>query len=445
MNDDGQKQEIKALLREITAQTEEMPQKEQFLDDIATRISGMKMHGKPVDDNKLLGTDLQQGAELFGLQEFTPKMQTDILLNLAYFRSDAFKDRVVASLGYDRLEDMSDRESEQDYDYITKRAEKAYENIDFEVEENPVCARMEGNDDGRYTLHIPDGKTQVSKELGQMHNSANVVAHEMAHYVYNAIEIYPGAVNYGKTDSPINSITENEINHEKFVDINKHVWKSDEFQKEYDEIYNNLPKETAAAVSNIVTKAKESSKKELLKDKEFLDEMEDHDNEGYERAADIHAASMLMLREGIWNPFGKEPLTIQQIKEFEHRHPNSRIFEYWNHEEATRFLNTVAQNEQGNSPADDQKKDLQQIIRDFDSQKFMSQLNQFATVMYGSDNTEAAQTEQKRPAHADRQQASQRQPLSAEDLMVMTTMNYETEAQSQNESQQTHRSAGCHI
>lgn len=426
MDDDKQKQQ----------------EKEQYLDDIAIRISGMKMDGKPVDDAKLLGADLLRGAELFGLQEFAPKVQTDILLNLAYFRSDAFKDRVVASLGYDRLDDMSGFHRELDYDRITERAEEAYKNIDFEVEENPILVRMEFDEDGRSVAYFPDGRTPLSKDLEPTYNSLSFVSHELAHYIYNPDDgIYPGSSTYGKSDSPINSITASEINHEKFLDIYENIWKSDEIQ----EIYDDLPEEDALNILGNLTKARESSKDELLKDKEFLMKMEEHDNLGYERAADIHAASMLMLRDGIWNPFGKEPLTTEKMEEFERRHPNSRIFEYWNREEATRFLNTIAQNGRDNSPTVGQKQNLQQMIRDFDSQKFMGQLSQFASFMSGGEAPEVALSEPKQPAHADSRQVSQGKPLSAETLIAMSAMNYEAEAQSLNESQQVHRSAGYHM
>lgn len=67
-----------------------------------------------------------------------------------------------------------------------------------------------------------------------------------------------------------------------------------------------------------------------------------HDNAGIERAADVLGVRMLMMQEGIWNPFTGEPVTTKQIKEFRKAHPDCRIFEYWNNKEAAYYLNNIA-------------------------------------------------------------------------------------------------------
>ena len=101
-NKDDEKQNTQPLVfdPEIMARVRELQNKEQYLDDIVARISSMKMDGQPIDDAKLLGSDLERGAEMFNLQEFSPKVQADIILGLAYFRSPAFEDREAQSLGY---------------------------------------------------------------------------------------------------------------------------------------------------------------------------------------------------------------------------------------------------------------------------------------------------------------------------------------------------------
>lgn len=184
---------------------------------------------------------------------------------------------------------------------------------------------------------------------------------------------------------------------------------------------------------------------EQLAEHEHVDIKLMHDNTGFERAADVHAARMIMLQEGIWNPFGNEPLKKEHIEQFRQRHPDSRIFEYWNSREATYFLNTIAQNGQEKIPSVGQKQDVQQMIRNFDSQKFMNQLSQFASVISGGAAQEVVQLEPKQPLHEDNRQVGQDKPLSAETLKAMSAMNFEVEMQSLNEGQQEHRSYGHHI
>ena len=95
-------------------------EKEEYLDSVASRTSELKMDGSPLGNEHLLGDDLEKGAELFQLQEFSPQVQTDILLSLAYFRTPGFEKRAAQSLGYDDPEVMPSYrgDTEAMYQYI---------------------------------------------------------------------------------------------------------------------------------------------------------------------------------------------------------------------------------------------------------------------------------------------------------------------------------------
>ena len=91
---------------------------------------------------------------------------------------------------------------------------------------------------------------------------------------------------------------------------------------------------------------------------ETVEALIEHDNFGYERAADIHGARMLMLRDGIWNPFSGQPLTEKEIDAFHKKHPNSRIFEYWDKKKAVYFINNIASLQPNDSKAPGTSTDL---------------------------------------------------------------------------------------
>lgn len=452
-NKDDEKQKTQPLVfdPEIMARVRELQNKEQYLDDIVARISSMKMDGQPIDDAKLLGSDLERGAEMFNLQEFSPKVQTDILLSLAYFRSPAFQERVDMSLGYAPGSEMTSLDAET-YNSVVERAREAYLDISFKATDDITKSHAMVSFDGKTVVSIPDGNDQHELD-SKLYSSLGVTTHEIAHHIYNSAEldsINPGiyhqdegesltsSESYGKENSPYNRINESNPGREQVAE-----WYKQKDLERVKDLYEGgiLSKykydEYVQRISGMST--------EQLMEHEHVDVKLRHDNTGFERAADVHAARMIMLHEGIWNPFSNEPLKPEHVEQFRQRHPDSRIFEYWNTREATYFLNTIAQNGQEKSPSVGQKQDLQQMIRDFDSQKFMSQLSQFSSFMSGGDAPEVAQSEPKQPAQTDSQQVGQCKPLSAETLMAMSAMNYEAEAQSLNESQQVHRSAGYHI
>lgn len=383
----GRNDNINSILSAQIRQQKADAEKQAYLDGIAGHLSKLKVNGLTLDRNQLLGADLSYGAELFGLQEFSPKVQTDILLSLAYFRSTAFRERVDTSLGYAPGSYMNGQDIET-YNQVVERASEAYRDITFEVENNISKSHNMITFDGRSIVHIPDGN-DLHEHDSKLYSSLGVTTHEIAHYIYNSAvpeAINPGIYhqdegetltpsnNYGKDNSPFNRINESKPSRKQVAD-----WYAKMFP-------------------------------EQLARHEHIDIMLIHDNTGFERAADFHAARMIMLQEGIWNPFGNEPLKKEHIEQFRQRHPDSRIFEYWNDKEATYFLNTIAQGEQEKRYSVGQKHGIQQEIRNNDSH-----------------------------------QVGQEKPLSAETLKAMSSMNFEIEMQSLNESLQERRSAGVHI
>ena len=128
-----QNDNINNIISEQIRQQAVDAEKQAYLDGIAGHLSELKVNGLPLDGNHLLGADLSYGAELFGLQEFSPKVQTDILLSLAYFRSPAFRERVDTSLGYAPGSYMN-RQDAETYNQVVERAREAYRDLTFEVE-----------------------------------------------------------------------------------------------------------------------------------------------------------------------------------------------------------------------------------------------------------------------------------------------------------------------
>ena len=189
-------------------------EKEECLDSITSHMSELKMDGKPLDNEQLLGDNLTKGAELFQLQEFSPQVQTDILVNLAYFRTPEFEKRTAQSLGYDAPEMITGKDRET-YDNIIQRGKGAYQHLKFEDSGSLMGSHTEMDAYGTVIVRVPTGN-QNDRDLG-------VASHETAHYVYNSAA--PDAVNpgiyhqgedeslepsrhYGKEGSPYDRINE---------------------------------------------------------------------------------------------------------------------------------------------------------------------------------------------------------------------------------------------
>ena len=337
--------------------------KVEYLDDLVSRMSEFKVSGKPLTDEELIGNDLQHGAELFGLQEFSPKVQSDILLSLAYFRSPAFQERVDMSLGYAPGSEMTSLDAET-HNSVVERAREAYLDISFKATDDITKSHAMVSFGGKTVVSIPDGNDQHELD-SKLYSSLGVTTHEIAHHIYNSAEldsINPGiyhqdegesltsSESYGKENSPYNRINESNPGREQVAE-----WYKQKDLERVKDLYEGgiLSKykydEYVQRISGMST--------EQLMEHEHVDVKLRHDNTGFERAADIHAARMIILQEGIWNPFSGEPLKKEHVEEFQRRHPDSRIFEYWSSKEATYFLNTIAQNDKMDS-----KEELQQLF-----------------------------------------------------------------------------------
>lgn len=419
--------------------------KEEYLDSIVSGMSEFKVSGKPLTDKELIVNDLQHGSELFNLQEFSPKVQTDILLSLAYFRSPAFRERIDTSLGYAPGSEITPQDVET-YNKIVDRAEEAYSGIIFEVENDIAKSHHMITFDGKSIVRIPDGNDQHELD-SKLYSSLGVTTHEIAHYIYNSAvpdSINPGvhhqgegesltpSESYGRDNSPYNRINESDPTKEQVAD-----WYAKKDLERIKDLYEGgiLSKDKYDKYVQRIS----GMSPEQLAEHEHVDTHLRHDNTGFERAADVHAARMIMLQEGIWNPFSGEPLKREHIEEFQKRHPDSRIFEYWNNREATYFLNTIAQNEK-NGVGTEYKESLQQFVKNFDSGNFMQGLRQFSSAMFGGHEiAQGGQPETSRPT------IGRGVSMSSESLMALSAINYETEMQYMDEGQQEHRSYGHHI
>ena len=333
-------------IEKITAQEEE------YLDAITDNLKDLKMTGKEIDNDALLGVDLQQGAELFGLGEFSPDLQTDILLSMAYLRSDAFQDRLRASLGYQKGETMTE-EHQQIYDNASLQARKAYQKLSFErideIWDDNLTETMNG-----YVVQLSEEK----QSSAQIINGSQTAAHEIAHAVYNdfgAAGLDPGAVEdskasyYGKENSPYNKITASPSDPVRTA-----------------QFYQKVIAVLGMPENDKVDHEKVEKMVDIVKngDTSVLEPFLEHDEEGCERAADVHAARMEMLHRGIYNPFSGEPLTDRHIRQLYKANPDNRIFNYWNFKEAVYFLRNIAQNGLEQRTDNDLRQELNRRIQD---------------------------------------------------------------------------------
>lgn len=320
-----------------------------YLDEVTQRIQGFKMKGKPLSPQDILGADSTKAEELFNLEEFSPKVQSEIVTQLAYFRSDAYKSRCASSLGYNNpMEEMSPNDKEI-YDRMVSAGEDAYKNINFKVADNPLNSKyFREYEEERGELYIPTGKEKLSKPF----NSLGIVSHEMAHHIYlRSIDDYsvnPGKNEevleelYGKENAPLQKLTDDELDSGKFLSLYKNLFTSKEAKDLFDSQIKNGTVDEEKYKDQIVQLL--NAKKDIP---EALEETAEHDKLGMERAADIHLTRMLLLQEGIWNPFSGEPVKKSDLEKLRKRHPDCRIFEYWGENtKAAYFLNNIAEVDQ---------------------------------------------------------------------------------------------------
>ncbi len=336
---------ILASLKEEDERQNIMRQKENYLDGISRHMEGKKMDGTPIDFANLIGEDhLKRGAEMFGLKEFSPKVQAEVIMELAYLRSDVFRERAVRTFGYTSEEDMPENVREAFYKMIEK-GKDACQSIRFDPSEKPTDSFfgsiVDSEREGELKVRavFPNGNPPLSKPLDDM----QIASHEISHHIYNSNIEYmydtgpEDKVQYGKEDSPLNRLEEDEVDYDKFATVySAFVLKAPENRKYIEQLANEVCMEDDQRENLLKGRA------DLLPREWFEDSME-HDQYNFERAAEIHATRMLLLREGIWNPFQREPLGKEQIEQLHNKFPNCRIFEYWDNDKALYFLNNIAE------------------------------------------------------------------------------------------------------
>ena len=353
----------------------------QFLDSLADRLSTLKMEGKSLSDKELLGCSHKQVENLFGLQEFSHRVQTDIVVELAYMRSDAFKQRAWQSLGINSERELASlspekqEELQEVHDKIIALGRNAYMDVVIETTDNPMdSAYMTPDDMSEESpmVQIFHGKKHASKVFQEL----NIAAHELSHHLYHS-DIYDGIspgihedageYAYGLEDSPYSRINKDNLIPSRFIGLLYTLQFSPEGIRAMKE--GGVSKEERKELSDIL----KNLKPDELKDHPDVTE---HDNQGVERAADVHGARMQLLKDGIWNPFSGQPLTMKEIEAFRKRHPDSRIFEYWNNEKAVYFLNNIAEVPKAAQISDLQMGGMEDPLQGIDLANLRKQVNE---------------------------------------------------------------------
>ena len=287
--------------------------------------------------------------------------QATILTERAYLNSEAFRMRACRSLGYESVEQMP-ADVRNTYERIVERAQDSNEYLKViqddwgmssfygnseqlvtkakdviesgEIDEDEAVVLNDDINDIR-GLYV-DGKMDPKDGISYVNDNeakdvgVNVTAHEMSHYVYNKDQINPGvhengneykgeSVQFGKKGSPLDKIYKNRVKYDLAYLINYFGGN--------------------AEVARMVYKPTNIDERMIAKSSR------DHDNVGFERAADIHGVRMLMFKEGIYNPFDGSDVTPEQVGKFMEEYPNSRIFRYWDKKDSRFFLNNIASND----------------------------------------------------------------------------------------------------
>lgn len=314
----------------VDSSEEDSEAKVRELSDQAEYLSGLKEgHGihvlsLPTIGNVTIDDGYVPRASVEGMDAEDAVIRESDLVR-SYFLSDAFKERAMKSLGYDSLEDMTP-EHRQVYDDMVNRGKELAVNfrigfIDRDLRDSVHSCCVDDN-----------GVTTVLLNPNDKGFGMSILAHELGHHLYNPENINPGIHSeergygggeqqYGKERSPLSTINEGDV-----------------LERRARLVYEGFFQHVSEFASQDDDKALKKYVDEYVKG----EDMKLHDNSGIERAADVHGVRMLMMQEGIWNPFTGEPVTTKQIKEFRKAHPDSRIFEYWNNKEAAYYLNNIA-------------------------------------------------------------------------------------------------------
>ena len=283
------------------------------------------------------------------------------LTERAYLNSEAFRQRAVRSLGYERLEDMTPEHRKQ-YDFIVQRAEMSNTKlhvvkdsfadmqslfVDAEGALNYVNEMLQNKSLSKAERKIQENNREfiiesiggvpekgdglaVINEDEKYDLGVDVMPHEMAHYVYNKDEVNPGVHEkendysgkrsaYGKDDSPLNNIDREKIKLDtKWL---QGAFFLDPLTAEY-----------------IMQDQKGVGKQ--MRERRYV-----HDSAGFERAADIHATRVQMFKDGVYNPFDGSDLKEEQLRKYKEMHPTGRLPKSWNGKEMMFFMNNIALND----------------------------------------------------------------------------------------------------
>ena len=287
--------------------------------------------------------------------------QATILTERAYLNSEAFRMRACRSLGYESVEQMP-ADVRNTYEQIVERAQDSNEYLKIiqddwgmssfygnseqlvtkakdviesgEIDEDKAVVLNDDINDVR-GLYV-DGKMDPKDGISYVNDNeakdvgVNVTAHEMSHYVYNKDQVNPGvhengneykgeSIQFGKKGLPLDKIDKDRVKYNLAYLINYFGGNAD--------------------VARMVYKPTNIDERMIAKS------YRDHDNVGFERAADIHGVRMLMFKEGIYNPFDGSDVTPEQVGKFMEEYPNSRIFRYWDKKDNIFFLNNIASND----------------------------------------------------------------------------------------------------
>ena len=288
-------------------------------DGIAQFISSIEMDGTKLSNKELLGPELENVINEFVVKDGHSESATDFAVTMAYLRSDAFRDRLVRSFGYEHEEEIPE-DLKSEFNKILEKAHSASERTDlyylnqshsnvhfpvskFDEEQNDIVFVGGGNDIG---LSIP--------------------AHEGGHSIYREDEDFETELVKSLLSMP------------PYQKLDDNPSDDEQLKSTYGSLLQDLARKSLSALAEPTAEDLQSAEEKVISS------MKAHDDLRYERAADVYGVRMMMLREGIWNPFTGEDVTSEQVEEFQRRHPDSRIFQYWDIKEATYFLNNIADN-----------------------------------------------------------------------------------------------------
>lgn len=244
----------------------------------------------------------------------------------AYYVSPIFEKRLLRSLGVSSVDGL-DEKTKEVYDRAMQLAKEAA-SPKVSIEKTDLSPHYsEGQ------VHLP-----AEERIQQLQTllSEDVISHEFHHHIYNPSEeaIDPEDLDI-PDDAPLNCLADTDVD-------------ADKTKATYYPIYDSLPSELES-VQQQLKELGESRDIDTLKNV-TVDEIKAaalqqetiHDSYGYERAAEVQGARMQMFQDGICNPL-KEDVTREQVEQYHELHPNARIFNYWDEEQATFFMNNTAQ------------------------------------------------------------------------------------------------------